>query len=257
MNEALTVPVNGVCVLGMHRSGTSLVAGLLRELGVDLGPDEALLPADSNNESGYFELRELVHLNNDILAELGGSWDQPPDLSPGWEGSEQLAELRDSARELLIRQFAGSPLWGWKDPRTCLTLSLWQALAPDLRYVLCVRNPADVVRSLRERGEGAAQSPAEHGRNWLLHTASALRLTEGRPRMLVHYERFFDDSERELRGLARFIDREERLEDPGARERMAGFIDPALMHTRSAPSAVDDLPSEVAELYRSLVTLGL
>ena len=122
--------------------------------------------------------------------------------------------------------------------------------------MICVRSPADVVRSLRERGEGAELPPAEHARNWLLHTASALELTEGRPRMIVHYERFFEDTERELRGLARFIDREERLEDAGTRERTAGFIDPGLMHARSAPRAVDDLPTEVAALYRSLVTLG-
>src|SRR5215218_4112214 len=59
----------GVCVLGMHRSGTSLVAGILRQLGVDLGPDDELLPPDPNNRSGYFELAELVHINDEILAQ--------------------------------------------------------------------------------------------------------------------------------------------------------------------------------------------
>ena len=31
-----------VCILGMHRSGTSLVSRMLNVLGVELGPDEHL-----------------------------------------------------------------------------------------------------------------------------------------------------------------------------------------------------------------------
>ena len=60
MNEA----ANGVCVLGMHRSGTSLIAGLMARLGIDLGPEEEFLPPESYNPRGYLELADLVHLNN-------------------------------------------------------------------------------------------------------------------------------------------------------------------------------------------------
>src|SRR5919106_6018808 len=83
----------GICVLGMHRSGTSLVAGVLRLLGVDLGSDEEFLPPDSNNQSGYFELADLVEINDEILAHYGGTWDELPELPLGWEQSEDLAHL--------------------------------------------------------------------------------------------------------------------------------------------------------------------
>jgi hypothetical protein len=246
--------VNGVCVLGMHRSGTSLVAGLMRHLGIDLGPDDALLPPDSNNPSGYFELTELVHLNNEILAHYGGSWDELPELPRGWEDSDELAQIRDRARRLLSRRFAASPQWGWKDPRTCVTLPFWQGLVPGLRYVICVRNPVDVAHSLRAR-EGEERELAEHALDWLRHTASALAYTAGRPRVVVHYERFFEDAEHEVRRLAAFVGCEDRLDDPETASRIRGFINPTLVHTRSASSATADhpaMPFDVAALYLAL-----
>jgi hypothetical protein len=245
---------HGVCVLGMHRSGTSLVAGVLRQLGVDLGPDEEFLPPDPNNQSGYFELADVVEINDEILAHHGGSWDEPPELPPGWEQSDQLAQFRDRARNALGRRFAASREWAWKDPRTCITLPFWQRVVSGLRYVICVRNPVDIAHSLRSR-EGDARPLKEHVLDWLLHTASALTYTADRPRILVHYERFFEDAEREVRTLAGFLGREDRLEEPDTMGRISEFIDPALVHARSASSAIADhpeVPFDAAALYLAL-----
>ena len=250
MNEA----VDGVCVLGMHRSGTSLVAGILRQLGIDLGPDEEFLPPDSNNESGYFELKELVYVNNDILAHYGGSWDDVPELPPDWEKSNELAQIRDRARALLDRRFAASPQWGWKDPRTCITLPFWQLLVSGLRYVICVRNPLDVAHSLRSR-EGEERGIEERVLDWLRHTASALAYTADGPRIVFHYERFFEDAEREVSRLARFLGCEDRLEEPETMKRIFEFIDPALVHAHSASTAIAGhpaVPFNVVALYVAL-----
>jgi hypothetical protein len=245
---------HGICVLGMHRSGTSLVAGILRQLGLDLGPDEELLPPDPNNQSGYFELAELVEINNEILAHHGGTWDELPELPPGWERSDQLAQIRDRARGLLGRRFAGSPQWAWKDPRTCITLPFWQRLVSGLRYVICVRNPLDIAHSRRSR-EGEERSLEEHVLDWLRHTASALMHTADRPRIVVHYERFFEDAEHEVTRLAGFLGCKDRLEKPDVMRRMLESIDPTLVHARSAASAIVDhpaVPFDAAALYLAL-----
>jgi hypothetical protein len=245
---------HGVCVVGMHRSGTSLVAGILRQLGVDLGPDEEFLPPDPNNQSGYFELAELVRINNEILARHGGSWDNLPELPPGWERSDQLAEIRDRASRILQSRFGGSRQWAWKDPRTCITLPFWQRLVSGLRYVICLRNPVDIAHSLRAR-EGEERALSEHVRDWLRHTASALSYTADRPRILVRYERFFDDPEHEVRRLAGFLGREDRLENPDTMRGIFDFIDPALVHARSASSTTADhpaMPFDAAALYLAL-----
>ena len=76
-----------VIILGMHRSGTSMVSGLLTNLGVDLGED-ALGPLISNPR-GHFEDGDFLGLNNAILAAAGGTWDDPPAapaiLETGWK----------------------------------------------------------------------------------------------------------------------------------------------------------------------------
>src|SRR5215510_8648831 len=61
-----------VVVLGMHRSGTSLLANLLTALGVDLGGN--LLPADANNQAGYWEQQEIYHTQDALLEQLSGNW---------------------------------------------------------------------------------------------------------------------------------------------------------------------------------------
>jgi hypothetical protein len=245
---------HGVCVLGMHRSGTSLVAGVLGQLGLDLGPDKEFLPPDPNNQSGYFELADLVEINDDILAHYGGSWDEPPELPDGWEQSSELAQIRDRARRVLGRRFAGSAHWAWKDPRTCITLPFWQRLVSGLRYVICLRNPVDVAHSLRSR-EGEERPLEKYALDWLRHTASALAYTADRPRILVRYERFFGNADHELRRLAGFVGREARLDEPDAMERILEFIDPALAHARTEFSAIADhpaMPFDAAALYLAL-----
>jgi hypothetical protein len=133
-------------------------------------------------------------------------------------------------------------------------LPFWQRLAPGLRYVICVRNPVDVAYSLRSR-EGEERGLDEHALDWLRHTASALAYTAGRPRVVVHYERFFTDSEHELRRLAGFLGCEDRLDEPDTMGRIAEFIDPALAHARSESTAIADYPAmpfDVAALYLAL-----
>src|SRR5258706_8380174 len=68
-----------ICVLGMHRSGTSLLARILNLLGVDLGPAEVLTTEPiAHNPKGYWEHHEITAISDAILKRYGGSWDEPP-----------------------------------------------------------------------------------------------------------------------------------------------------------------------------------
>lgn len=206
-----------ICVLGSSRSGTSLTARLLNIAGVYLGPDRELLQKDLRqlagegddvlarardaNPDGFFEHYRIVRLNERILRALGGNWRDPPVLPPGWESSEKLAGAREEARALLAESFGVRPLWGWKDPRNSLTLPFWQALVPDMRHVICIRNPIDVAGSLSRR-DGM---PLEQAlKLWLAYVAQALIHTSGRSRLLVPYESYFDDLDGAALRLAHF-----------------------------------------------------
>jgi hypothetical protein len=211
-----------VCVLGMHRSGTSVVASLLEGLGVHLGGADALLRPLPENPRGYWEHGALKDVNEALLAHLGGRWHSPPNLPDGWQRAAALDELRAQARVLLREQFGESVLWGWKDPRTCLTLPFWKPLLPEASYVICLRNPFDVARSLRARDD----LPLEHGlRLWLAYTAAALAHSAGHPRLLLFYEDVLTDREETASALARFIGCR-----PLSRDAVAALVAPELRH---------------------------
>src|SRR5262249_23640698 len=72
--ETMTV----VCIAGMHRSGTSMVARLLNLCGLYLGEDEDLMPSAADNPEGFWENLHFVDLNEKILSALQGGWDMPP-----------------------------------------------------------------------------------------------------------------------------------------------------------------------------------
>jgi hypothetical protein len=182
-----------VCVLGFGRSGTSLTMRLLHLLGVEIGPQEDLLaPGEADNPRGYWEPGWMVGLNDEILAKLGTVWWRPLPVASGWERSADFDELRERASGLLKEKFGGAPLWGWKDPRTTLTLPFWKELVPDAKYVICLRNPADAISSIQRRPDPELSIGA-WGDLWLEYTARALRETQGCPRTLVFYEDFFHD----------------------------------------------------------------
>jgi hypothetical protein len=225
--ECAVKPAAIVCVLGMHRSGTSAVARMLGLLGVHLGAADRMLPPAPDNPKGFWEHRELVAINDEILGRFDGSWDSPPALPDQWETSARLEDLRARARDVIDTELAGSALWGWKDPRTCLTLAFWQTLLPSLQHVVCVRDPLAVARSLHRRQAFSIQKTSTL---WTAYTASACRQSSGRPRLVMFFEDLMSDPERELSRLARFVGAPDRL--AGALEGMKDFLDESLYRHR-------------------------
>ena len=137
--------MTAVVVLGMHRSGTSLVASMLEAMGVHMG--DRLLPPSENNPRGYFEDLDFYNLNRAILHDAGGDWANPPSVRAISEAGERVKH--EIAKVVAEKQAGG--LWGWKDPRTCLTVPLYHHLLDDVRYVVVKRDSPDVSRSLTKR----------------------------------------------------------------------------------------------------------
>jgi hypothetical protein len=237
----------------MHRSGTSLVARVLNLVGVDLGSEEGLLESAPDNPAGYWESSDILDINEAIFTTFGGRWDNLPEMPDGWLASSKLAPLRKRARDVMRERFGESKLWGWKDPRNSITLPFWQEIVRGMHYVICIRNPVDVAESLSARGDG--RSGREHVEDWLRHTALALHHTASRPRIVIHYESFFENPEDQVERLARFLGRKPALKEPGVMEEILDFIDPELVHGRTSPViAMDDprVPATAAALYMSI-----
>lgn len=131
-------------VLGMHRSATSLCGKGLHESGVSVG--KRLLGADPANPEGYYEDTDFMSLNKKILSAAGGDWkDPPPDSVIQSAGKRFAPEIK----ELVSKKQA--KLWGWKDPRTTLTVKLYLPYIENPHFFCCFRDPQEVAESLKIR----------------------------------------------------------------------------------------------------------
>jgi hypothetical protein len=168
-------------VIGMHRGGTSLVAGMLIRLGVFMGPGLRLPhPGEARSPSlilgGYGEAEAFFGLNEQLLERAGATWAQPEPLlalrnDPRFAAAAarflQGATFGRIARNYLRGMPAGAGVWGWKDPRNTLTLPVWLRLFPDARVLHVHRDPEAAARSLHRRAQlwsdqTLAPAPASH-----------------------------------------------------------------------------------------------
>lgn len=136
----MTPDSQAIIVLGMFRSGTSMTAGILSRLGVDMGED--VLEPSRANPTGYFEAKDFFQLSRNILRAAGGNAHEPPSRS---SILAQEASFRRSIREAVAGR--GASVWGWKDPSTCLTADLFLPVLPNPHVVVCIRNADDVAAS--------------------------------------------------------------------------------------------------------------
>jgi hypothetical protein len=242
-----------ICVMGMSRSGTSLTTRILNLAGVYLGPAKRLLWHPRTNADGHWESRPMLTFNEWLLKSLGGTWRNPPDMPPGWERAPTLAKERCAARRFTEQTFGDRPLWGWKDPRNCLTLPFWQNLIPEMRYVICLRNPIDVASSLERRDGMSAEDAFAL---WLAYTDAALAGTEGHSRIVVPYESYFEDWRQQVDVLTAFAGARRPSEDPDLAKRVDRTIRRDLRHHGTPPEAVladDRVPAGLASAYLALL----
>jgi hypothetical protein len=190
-----------VCITGMHRSGTSTITQLLYRCGLYLGPEKMLFSAREDNPEGFWEHRGFVALNERILELYGAGWDLPPSLEPEWHLEGQLHDVREDARRLVDR-FAGQGRWGWKDPRSSLTLPFWLDLLSELKVLVCLRNPLEVALSLRRRGNS---SLAFSFNLWMIYYERLLSALPEDLYLVTHYDAYYLRPLRELRHVVDFL----------------------------------------------------
>jgi len=212
-----------VFVVGMHRSGTSMVTGLLGMCGLYLG-DNLKRPM-RENPKGFFEDNEFVNINKEILRQSGGRWDVPP------------AEIKvDGALRGRMKAFVDKwppdKVVGLKDPRTCLTFGEWRKVVDDeVRLVYVRRNKDEIADSLHRRNkmdrEFAKRLTAYY------HDALAKNL-EGwngfKFTTMTSYQLYFNDWRTELQRVCDFLG----LEIPADTSAIEAFIEPRLRHHKAA-----------------------
>jgi len=246
-----------VVVLGMHRSGTSAVTRGLRVLGVELG-DRLMPPMPGNNDAGFWEDIDLNLLNIAALRALGSEWHYLADPGPACVDLLRRDGHFLRAVELLRQKVAGVPVFGFKDPRVAKLLPFWRQVFDhchfEVSYVLAVRHPLSVVRSLAKRdGLDAEKSYLL----WLGHVIRSLADSAGARRVLVDYDLLMGHPEVELARVAKHLDLS--IDAAELHDFRTGFLDAGLRHTRyqrqdlSLDSAC---PPLVREVYAALLQVA-
>lgn len=163
-------------ICGMHRSGTSLVASVLQRAGLAIGCEVAA--PGLGNPRGHFEDPDFLELHEEMLAAAGETcFSIGQDLFPPPNG-----KFARRAQELVAAR-RGLPLWGWKDPRTCLFLDFWEKILPEARYLFLYRHPVDVALSLwRRNGDlELREDPWRAIRAWEVYNRRLLEFRDRHP----------------------------------------------------------------------------
>jgi hypothetical protein len=219
-----------IIVLGMHRSGTSALTGVLSLLGIHSG--DSLLPAvDGVNPKGFWEHADVVSIHDQLLTALDSSWDDEDALPNQWWLSPLAADFRIRIVGVLRRDFGSLPIWLVKDPRMCRLLPLWRGVFSELAcqpsFILALRNPAEVAHSLRKRDDLAEAASCLL---WLTHMLEAEYQTRGLTRAFVSYERLLSDWRGTVADLGQDLSLSWPVKTEVAAPSIDAFLDPSLHH---------------------------
>lgn len=247
-----------ICILGMHRSGTSTITRALNLLGVYLGVEKDLVPPYPENPEGFWERLDIIRIQERLLAAQKRTWDTIMPLPEEWHVASEVQSFRDELVALLKQNFSGDPLWGWKEPRSMLLINLWinilDELEIELDVVFVVRNPLDVARSLQKRNG----FPLDKSFGiWFNYNITALRAISNIPTVFLSYDKFLTNWEPELRRCAHDLSIEWPQKDTDLKERIHSFIRPDLRHSCSSMEDLHNMgaPQPVLKLYELLLSL--
>lgn len=177
-------------VLGMARSGTSVIARSLQALGVDFGNN--LIPGDNTwNPKGFWEDMDLVYkINRGVLHVLNNALTNINLTSKQCQENEGLCKLTYAAINILNKRIACTTNWGFKDPRTAQILPFWKNIFAELNlndhYVIALRNPLASAHSYQR-----VKKNTDIEANliiWLKHLIAAIDDTAEKKRVIVSYD---------------------------------------------------------------------
>jgi hypothetical protein len=240
-----------VLVVGVGRSGTSLLSGILGQLGFAIPQPE--VQADDTNPRGFGEPRWVVDFHTRQLRKRDVTVN---DSRPSaWEKTTAAKDHEPTVAELrtwLQGELAHGDAVVVKDPRTVWFLPLWKRCATELgvptTYVTMLRHPAEILASAF-KSYGDWQSGASRASAWMNMSFETERLTRGEPRAFVRYENLIADWRREVARAGELLDLP-LITDGIPDERAAAvdaFVDPTL-HRNRVEWADVDVPPRVVEL---------
>ena len=250
----LSTQRTAVVVLGMHRSGTSALARVLNLCGLHL-PAELRAPNIYHNPTGFWEPEAIVNFNDRVLRQLGGAWnavnlDAPNDAF--------VDEFMNDVRSLLAAEYGEEPAILIKDPRIALLAPLWhralEAAGYRVAYVIPVRDPLEVARSLEARGD---MSVAEGVALWTSYMKRIAAFGDSADHAIhLRFTDLIDDWRRVVGAISSRLNL--ALDVHTRESEIDRFLEPSLRRQRTDPTALEALPdgtenADARAVYNALI----
>lgn len=217
----------------MHRSGTSCLAGILEESGVYLGD---VSNHNKHNKKGNKENPDIMSFNDELLHFNNAKWDTPP-KSLHWSDQHKL-----KANNIINHIFGSTHrLWGFKDPRTLLTLDFWHSMFSQPKFIGTIRHPSKVTQSLQKRDKNISDEAALA--LWYDYNQRLLLLLQTNAFPVVSFDAEKKDYLRQIDHAMKHLS----VEPPKA---PLNFFDSTL---RSS-SLEKDLPQHIMQCYEELLS---
>ena len=216
-------------ILGMHRSGTSAVSGVIQRLGFDFGSSTE--DPSWDNPKGYYENYKIQELNEEILSSINRTWDQP-----GFITGEMLNSVSegfiDKAKRIVSKEFRNAQI-AIKDPRICLLLTFWIRVMKELGYaistVLVLRSPHEIAASLEKRNFFSNEKSYLLTSSYLLSADAESRELD---RVVISYDDLLDRPKSSVYHLAEGLSISNEIIENGLND-IDSFIAPRLRNHRS------------------------
>lgn len=246
-----------ILVLGMHRTGTSALAGVAHLLGAQ-APAQ-LQPGDDFNRKGYWESKAVVRLNDCILNAAGSQWRDWTAFDEDRLSPDDRARFESEAAAVIAAEYGDARLIVLKDPRMCRMAPFWlrglDRAGIAARIAIPIRNPLEIALSLLQRDS----MPVPEGLLlWLRHALDAERLTRGRVRCFVSFDRLLADWRTVAGRMSGMLDLGWPQPSPAVQGAIDDFLSSRLRHHKRSQRDLEshaDATGWVLEAYDALLQL--
>ncbi len=234
-----------ILVLGMHRSGTSALTGMLNLLDISLG--ENLLKANIDNKKGFFENSDLVNINNDLLTQVESKWDDV------FFKKESLKKIKNKnkLKQFIKQAFKNDEIFAIKDPRLGYLFPIYEevlkSLGIDIKIIIPYRNPLDVAKSLNKRNNFSIEKGLFL---WGYHLISSEIFTRNYPRVFINFNELLENS----KSIVKFIEKKLNLNLQNSyiqnKKLIDDFLDPKLKHHNTLKITEKNVPQILFNIWK-------
>jgi hypothetical protein len=244
--------MKAIMVLGMHRSGTSAIAKAISLMGAEFGDN--LLSAQSDNKKGFWEDEFIVEYNDSVLKKYGHEWYTVGDVSI------ELDEIDILAIQTYIKDsFSIFPYWGFKDPRLCRLLPLWNYILDlldyDVLYCVAIRNPLSVIESLKNRNEFTIKQATLL---WYQYNIDILKNLYEKPFVIIDFDELISNPKENIYRVASGLNLEEEIDEGDLSDYCDSFLNNKLRHSNYSYNDLYNhsmIHDEVKELYKFMIDM--